>query len=77
MTNGIQWIKTSDELPKKPGIANYEYVDCVIFVNGEIKFRPWNCEHLCWDDEHYDDFAFEATKPTHWAKINRPPETLT
>lgn len=51
-----QWVKTKDRLPEKPGKKSYEYVDCLIYHNGEILQRPWNCEHLCWDDAHYDDF---------------------
>lgn len=67
------WIKTSDELPKKPGIRDYEYVDCLIYYQGEILARPWNCEHLCWDDEHGDDWFCDALAPTHWMPMPKPP----
>ncbi len=43
-------------MPEKPGKASYEYVDCLIVYKNEVLMRPWNCEHLCFDDEHYDDF---------------------
>ena len=69
----MEWVETTDRLPEKPGLNSYEYVDCLILVDGEIKLRPWNCEHLVWDDEHYDDFAYEPTRPTHWKHIT-PPE---
>ena len=70
----MNWIKTSERLPEKPGVQSYEYVDCLILVKGDLKFRPWNCEHHCWDDEEYDDFAYEATEPSHWCKVTRPGE---
>lgn len=61
-----EWIKTTDRLPEKPGLEPYEYVDCYIVVDGKVLERPWNCEHECWDDEGYDDFEFEANRPSHW-----------
>ena len=67
-----QWIRTSEQLPEKPGLKSYEHVDCWIYVNNTILQRPWNCEHLCWDDEEYDDFEFEAKKPTHWMPFFYP-----
>ena len=74
-TPPVGWIKTTDKLPEKPGLKSYEYVDCLIFHRGEIKLRPWNCEHLCWDDEHYDDFYCAPTDPTHWMPLPAPPHT--
>ena len=68
------WIKTTDRLPVKPGILSYEHVDCLIYVNGRIEMRPWNCEHLCWDDVHGDDFEYEPKEPTHWMPLPDPPE---
>ena len=68
-----EWIKTSDRLPEKPGKKSYEYVDCLIYINGNVQQQPWNCEHLCWDDTHYDDFQYEPTKPTHWMPLPTPP----
>ena len=69
------WIKitSAEVLPKKPGLKSYEYVDCLIFHNGEIKKRPWNCEHLCWDDEEYDDFYCDALEPTYYMRLPAPP----
>lgn len=69
-----EWIKTSDRLPEKPGQKSYEYVDCLIFHKGEIKQRPWNCEHLCWDDEHYDDHYCDPLEPTHWQPLPAAPK---
>lgn len=60
------WIATTDRLPKKPGIVGYEHVDCLIVYNGSPMFRPWNCEHNCWDSEDYDDYFCDPTEPTHW-----------
>lgn len=69
------WIKITcaNDLPKKPGKERYEYVECLIFHNGEIKMRPWNCEHLCWDDEEHDDFFCDAMEPSHYMKLPAPP----
>ena len=71
------WIKTTDRLPEKPGVKAYEYVDCLIVVKGEVIQRPWNCEHLCWDDVHYDDFEFHPTEPTHWTPLPDAPQPKT
>ncbi len=69
-----EWISTSEHLPEKPGKASYEYVECLIYVKGEILLRPWNCEHLCWDDAHHDDFEFHPTEPTHWMPLPEAPK---
>lgn len=67
----VGWIRilSEDDLPKKPGIHSYEHVDCLIFHEGEVKHRPWNCEHLCWDDEDGDDFYCAPLAPTHYAIV--------
>jgi hypothetical protein len=52
----VCWVSPKDHMPEKPGKASYEYVDCLIVYKNEVLMRPWNCEHLCFDDEHYDDF---------------------
>ena len=70
---GAQWVSTADRLPEKPSKEAYEYVECLIFHRGEIKLRPWNCEHQVWDDEAHDDFFCEATEPTHWMALPEPP----
>ena len=66
------WQDPNLTLPKKPGLRNYEYVDCLIVYKGEVLKRPWNCEHLCWDDEHYDDFFCHPTDPTAWTFLPAP-----
>ena len=73
------WIKITcaNDLPKKPGKERYEYVECLIFHKGEIKMRPWNCEHLCWDDEEHDDFFCDAMEPSHYMKLPAPPSETT
>lgn len=69
------WIKiiSAEDLPKKPGLKSYEYVDCLIFHKGEIKKRPWNCEHMCWDDDEYDDFYCNPLEPSHYMPLPTPP----
>ena len=70
----MKWTKTIDALPAKPGKERYEHVWCIIQVpNRGPLIRPWNCEHLCWDDEEADDFEFEATHPTAWMPISDLP----
>jgi len=70
--SALPWIKTADRLPEKPGLADYEYVECVIFYKGEYLVRPWNCEHLCWDDEAHDDFFCNPHDPTHYMILDGP-----
>ncbi len=69
------WVKPQDALPTKPGKKSYEYVDCLIVHKGEIKMRPWNCEHLCFDDEHYDDFFCDASDVELWRPLPSIPDT--
>ncbi len=51
------WIvpQSVADMPVKPGIERYEYVDCLVLYKGELLCRPWNCEHQVFDDEHRDD----------------------
>ena len=68
-----EWKDPSVELPKKPGKQSYEYVDCLILKKtGDVLFRPWNCEHECFDDEGYDDFYCDASDVKLWCAIVRP-----
>lgn len=71
----MQWTKTADALPEKPGKHSYEYVWCIIRMkNGDTLIRPWNCEHLVWDDEHCDDFQFDPKEPLAWIALSDLPE---
>lgn len=70
----MDWIETKNRLPEKPGIEGYEYVRCLIYVAGSREIGMWNCEHLCWDDEHGDDFRYHPTQPTHWMPLPPPPQ---
>jgi hypothetical protein len=65
----MDWIKTSERLPIKPGKRSYEHVDCLVVFKGQVFARPWNCEHECWDDEDGDDHWAEALEVTHWMPI--------
>ena len=42
-----RWIKPKSiaDMPKKPGLADYEYVECLILYKGDLLTRPWNCGH--------------------------------
>lgn len=67
------WTKTADRLPEKPGKARYELIECLIVVKGRVEKALWNCEHMCWDDEHGDDFRYRPKEPTHWMPLPAPP----
>ncbi len=70
----MTWTLTTDALPEKPGKASYEHVWCIIRMkNGETLIRPWNCEHLVWDDEEGDDFQFDPTMPVAWMPLDALP----
>ena len=76
------WIKTKDALPNRElladhlskGCVNEYYADCYICINGEVMERPFNFEDKCWYSKDYDDFEFEATKPSHWMLANPCPK---
>jgi hypothetical protein len=68
----LPWIRTTDRLPEKPGVADYEYVECAIFYKGEYLMRPWNCELLCWDNEARDGYFCLPTEPSHWMPLEPP-----
>lgn len=70
----MRWRKTSDEQPQKPGISAYEYVPCIVWMDGEIKLLQWNCQHLCWDDEFGDDHFAEAIDVDYWMPLSELPE---
>ncbi|MCE7073715.1 hypothetical protein LZG74_25630 [Dyadobacter sp. CY327] len=61
-------INSTDDLPKKPGLLNYEQIDCYVFHDGQVKELCWNCEHECWDDRDGDDHELDAMAPSHWMK---------
>lgn len=67
---GVTWTKITDGLPGKPGIREYEQIECLIKLpNGDIEVSMWNCEHMCWDDADGDDFRFDPGWPTHWMPL--------
>lgn len=68
------WAKPQDRLPEKPGKKSYEYVDCLIVYKGEVIQRPWNCEHLCFDDVDYDDFFCNAVDVDWWMPLPKAPD---
>ncbi|RWR30485.1 hypothetical protein D2T29_12505 [Sinirhodobacter populi] len=64
------WTKTSDSLPRKPGIRDYEQIECLIRLpNGDIEISVWNCEHEVWDDSEGDDYRYDSDYPTHWLDL--------
>ncbi|MDE1990575.1 MAG: hypothetical protein KGI82_08920 [Betaproteobacteria bacterium] len=68
-----EWKDPRKELPTKPGKKDYEYVDTLIIKkNGDVLFRPWNCEHLVFDDECYDDFYCDADDVSLWCEVIKP-----
>lgn len=67
-------IKSKDDLPKKPGLKSYEYVECLIVYKGEVLYRPWNCEHECFDDEEHDDHFCNWEEVTHYMPLPSAPK---
>lgn len=65
-------IKSVDDLPKKVTPC-YEQYDCLIWHNGSVRHRVWNCEHVCWDDRTGDDFYCDALEPSHYILFPEPP----
>jgi hypothetical protein len=74
----LSWVMISNlgDLPKKPGKAAYETIDCLIFFKGEVIRSMWNCEHGCWDDAEGDDYAFDPLQPSHYLIIQPPRSAL-
>lgn len=72
----MQWVKINSgrDLPKKPGLASYEQIDCIVVINNDLKHLVWNCEHEVWDDSDGDDFYCDAITPSHYMIIERPSE---
>jgi len=72
------WHFTETELhPPKPGLKPYEHVDCLIIMKNRpstVLMRPWNCEHLVWDDADYDDFFCETGDVLCWTPILEAPD---
>lgn len=65
------WIapKSIADMPAKPGVARYEYVECLVLYKGDLLTRPWNCEHQVFDDEHRNDFFCEWDAVTAYRVI--------
>ena len=59
------WTKTTKALPQAQD-KSISHVDCYIFLDGHVDERPFNIHHQCWDTKDYDDYDFDADKPTHW-----------
>lgn len=63
-----EWFGVNERLPTRFDSTHESnhHIDCYIFINGEVKERPWNIHHECWDDREYDDFEYSAKDPSHW-----------
>lgn len=66
-----RWIvpRTVGDMPAKPGIESYEYVECLVLYRGDLLLRPWNCEHQVFDDEHHDDFFCEWSEVSAYREV--------
>lgn len=73
-----KWVhpKTKADMPKKPGKANYEYVECLVLYKGDLLARPWNCEHEVFDDEDQDDFFCEWSDITAYMDLTSARQAL-
>lgn len=67
----LVWVtpKSLTDMPEKPGKASYKYVECLVLHRGQIKLRPWNCEHLVFDDEEQDDHFCEWHEVSMYAVL--------
>jgi len=65
----MEWIKVTDELPKKDG--NSSIYCLVVDTSNGIVVRPFNEYHNVWDDEDGDDSYTDAVggKITHWMPL--------
>ena len=69
-----EWISVDERLPEKDGKSN---IWCLTYeVSREIKCRPYNEYHQCWDTEDGDDFytAPKGGKVIYWMKLPNPPK---
>lgn len=74
----LVWSKTEEGLPQKPGLRDYEQIECLIYLpSGDLEISMWNCEHEVWDDAEGDDFRYDPLYPTHWLALSRIRAALT
>jgi hypothetical protein len=69
-----EWISVDERLPEKDGKSN---IWCLTYeVSREIKCRPYNEYHQCWDTEDGDDFytAPKGGKVIYWQSLPNPPK---
>jgi hypothetical protein len=67
------WVSTKDkQYPDRQG--KWEHVPCLVIRKGQILIRPWNSEHLVWDDEDGDDFFCDASEISYWMLLSDLPE---
>lgn len=70
------WISVKDRLPEDK-TSNSVY--CLVYDSYDgIVVRPFNQEHLCWDDESGDDYYTDAKggKITHWRPLPDNPKAI-
>lgn len=71
---GGQWISTKDRLPEKPGLSDYEQIDCLVIHKGERRHLVWNCEHMVWDDSSGDDWVCNPLDVDYWMPFPDMPD---
>jgi hypothetical protein len=72
--NNLYWRETKIELPPRQLTVKYSQVPCLVIHNSEIKILAFNHEHLCWDDEHYDDYYCDIKDVSHWMPLPSLPD---
>lgn len=67
MKTGINWIKCSEDLPKKSGLY------LAITWPGHIQHLDYSAKHKKWNvhDDDYD-FEYEIESVSYWAEANFP-----
>ena len=63
------WIPTTDRLPEKPGKTKYEYVECLIFLQGRNPHAPMELRSIRFGTTRSTTISLRTDCATHW----RPP----
>jgi len=69
----MEWIKTSERLPKKSDSLIHSQTLCITYRNGNIEILVFNHYHQCWDDSSGDDFMYHIHEIEYWMPLPEPP----
>ena len=69
----MNWIKTSESLPKRKADVGYSQVPCLVYFRKQITILQFNHEHQCWDDEDGDDYCCDIESVDFWMPLPDAP----